>query len=113
MLMKKNKKVSNDYDIFELQSPIDKDSFDDFSKEEAAIYFAEVIRRNNANILHWGYFTKPKSRMSVNEPVLLGFVKGMDMNPHRIVYNCTLDSIREPEKNRLFDLYHVWMEYVE
>lgn len=37
--MRKNKKVSNDYYIFEQESPVDKDSFDDFSKEEAAIYF--------------------------------------------------------------------------
>ena len=28
-----------DYKIFELESPIDKDSFDEFTKKEASIYF--------------------------------------------------------------------------
>lgn len=81
--------------------------------DDLAVYFAEVIRRNNSDRLYWGYYTKPKNRMSVNEPVLLGFVKGIEMNPHDILHTCTLRSSREPDKKRLFDLYHVWMEYIK
>lgn len=43
-----------DYNIFELGCPIDKESFDDFTKEEVAVYFAEVIRRNNLDRLYGG-----------------------------------------------------------
>lgn len=81
--------------------------------DDLAVYFAEVLRRENADTLYWGYFTKPKNRMSVNEPVLLGFVKEIEMNPRRVLYHCTLQSIRKPDKNILFDLYHTWMKYVE
>ena len=42
--------------------------------DDLAIYFAEVIRRNNLEHIYWGYYTKPKNCISVNEPVLLGFV---------------------------------------
>lgn len=42
-----------------------------------------------------------------NQPV------GLKMNPRRILYHCTLQSIRKPDKNILFDLYHTWMKYVE
>lgn len=81
--------------------------------DDLAIYFAEVIRKNNPDIIYWGYYTKPKNRMSVNEPVLLGFEKGIEMNPRRILYHCTLSSVEEPEKNMLFDLYHTWMRYIK
>ncbi len=60
---------------------------------DVANYFAEVFRKNNPSI-YWGYFTKPKNHISVNEPVLLGFVRKDNLNPRLITYNCiwkTLD----------------------
>lgn len=79
---------------------------------DVAIYFAEVIVRNNDEI-SWGYFTKPKNRISVNEPTLLGFICDKDLNPRTIVNTCTRRSGREKNKNRLYDIYHVWMDYIE
>ena len=79
---------------------------------DIAIYFAEVIIRNNPEI-SWGYFTKPKNRISVNEPTLLGFVCDKDLNPRVIVNTCTRRSGREKNKNRLYDIYYVWMEYID
>ena len=79
---------------------------------DLAIYFAEVLRRNKSDILYWGYYTKPKNRMSVNEPVLLGFVKGTELDPRRVLYNCTLHSIEKSDENMLKDLYYIWMSYV-
>ena len=46
--------------------------------------------------------------MSVNEPVLLGFVKGTELDPRRVLYNCTLHSIEKSDENRLKDLYYIW-----
>ena len=50
--------------------------------------------------------------MSVNEPVLLGFVKGTELDPRRVLYNCTLHSIEKSDENMLKDLYYIWMSYV-
>ena len=50
--------------------------------------------------------------MSVNEPVLLGFVKGKELDPRRVLYNCTLHSIEKSDENMLKDLYFIWMSYV-
>lgn len=41
---------------------------------DVSVYFGEVLVRNNSE-LHYGFFSKPKSRMSVNQPVVLGFKK--------------------------------------
>ena len=80
---------------------------------DIAIYFAEVIIRNTDGRIHWGYFTSPKKRMSVNEPILLGFMGDMDLNPRLIVLNCTRRSSRENNNNRLLEMYNVWMNYID
>jgi len=73
-------------------------------------YFAEVVIRNSNGKIQWGYFTKSKKRMSVNEPVLLGFTADIDLNPRLIVYNCAGRSSKEKNANRLYEIYHVWQE---
>ncbi len=78
---------------------------------DIAIYFAEVIIRNNSGI-HWGYYTKPKNRASVNQPVLLGFKSDMEMNPREIVVNCIRSLGNEKDNNALFDLYSIWKEFI-
>ncbi len=78
---------------------------------DIAIYFAEVIVRNNPSI-HWGYYVKPKNRSSVNQPVLLGFKFDKEMNPREIVVNCIRKSDKELDQNRLYDLYHVWKNFI-
>lgn len=80
---------------------------------DVALYFAEVIIRSCNGKIYWGYFTKPKNRMSVNEPTLLGFKNKMDLEPRLVVLNCTRRSSREAMDTRLYDMYHTWMEYVE
>lgn len=79
---------------------------------DIAIYFAEVVRRQAGEKIYWGYFTKPKSRMSVNTPVLLGFVAGMDLDPRLIVMTCTSKSSKERDKERLYKSYKVWMKKI-
>ena len=80
---------------------------------DIAVYFAEVVIRESCGRIRWGYFTTPRNRMSVNEPVLLGFKGNMDMNPRLVIVNCTRRSSREANRDRLIDLYHTWMAYVE
>ena len=78
---------------------------------DVAIYFAEVIVKHNSSI-KWGYFTKPKKRASVNQPVLLGFKYDKDLNPRLIVENCTRHSGEEKKSTRLYDMYFIWMGFI-
>lgn len=80
--------------------------------KDIAIYFAEVIRKNSADKIYWSYYSKPKNRMSVNRPVLLGFRAEMDLDPELIISNCTLQSSEEHNGRRLFNLYKVWIDYI-
>lgn len=74
---------------------------------DISIYFAQTFIKNNPSI-HWGYFTKPKKRASVNKPVLLGFCGEQDLDPREIVLNCMRKSLREKDENMLLNFYNVW-----
>lgn len=78
---------------------------------DVAMYFAEVIIRHNETI-KWSYFTNPKNKADVNQPVLLGFKYDMDLNPRLIVENCTRRSAKERLSTRLYDMYYTWMKYI-
>ncbi len=78
---------------------------------DVSFYFAEVILKNNKKI-KWGYFTSPRSRVSVNQPILLGFVNDIDLNPRTIVLNCTRKSIKKKDEDILFNMYNTWTQYM-
>ncbi len=78
---------------------------------DIALYFAEVIIRHNETI-KWGFFTKPRNRADVNQPVLLGFRYDMDLNPRLVVENCTRHSGEAKLATRLYDMYNTWMKYI-
>lgn len=78
---------------------------------DIAYYFADVFIKFNPDV-HWGYFTKPKNRASVNSPVLLGFKNDMDLDPRLIVSNCAYPSQNGWNKNELFDVYNVWVDMI-
>ena len=80
---------------------------------DISIYFAEVMIRNNNGKIKWGFFCKPKEQISVNEPVLLGFEGGDDLNPRLIILNCIRKSSKEKAERRLFDMYNTWMDYIK
>lgn len=73
-----------------------------------AAYFAEVVIRNTKGKVYWGYFTKPKNRVGLNEPTLLGFKFNKDLNPRTIVRVCTKKSGKEHKSSRLKDAYDTW-----
>lgn len=79
---------------------------------DIAIYFAETFIRNNPSV-KWWYFIKPKSHISVNRPVLLGFINKVDLDPRRIVFTCMQKSMEEKNSNRLFNAYNTWLEYID
>lgn len=78
---------------------------------DIAAYFAETLIKNNPEKLKWGYFTKPKNKMDVNRPVVLGF-SNKHLNPIRIVYNCTWHSVKSLNGKRLYEMYNIWMEFI-
>ena len=80
---------------------------------DVAMYFAEVMIKNNDDKIKWGYFTKPKKRQSVNEPVLLGFKNNDDLNPRIVLLNLLRKSSEETDEKRLYNIYHVWMKYID
>lgn len=80
---------------------------------DIAVYFAEVVIKNSSGKIYWGYFTKPKNRMSVNRPVLLGFKADIEMDPRIVVENCTRKSIRHLQKSILYETYNAWQEFIE
>ncbi len=79
---------------------------------DLAIYFAEVMVRNNAPRIYWGYYTKPRNLVSVNMPVLLGFTGGA-LDSRAIVINCTCHSVKELNYKRLYEKYKIWLKYIE
>lgn len=79
---------------------------------DVSAYFAEVLIRNNNERIKWGYFVSPKTRMSVNQPVLLGFKNGIDLNPRLIVLNCTRKCVACKNERILFDMYNTWINYL-
>lgn len=79
---------------------------------DISFYFAETFLAQNPAV-SWGYFTKPKNEVSVNMPVLMGFRANMKLDPRRIVHVCAQKSARARDKNRLLDIYHVWLNYIE
>lgn len=80
---------------------------------DIAIYFAEVMIRNNVPKVYWGYYMKPKNKVSVNMPVLLGFKGRMSLAPRAIVVISTKYSIEESNYNKLYEIYKTWLKYIE
>lgn len=78
---------------------------------DISFYFAEVFLNNNPSIT-WGYFTKPKNRMSVNKPVLVGFKADMDLDPRLIVRNCAYRSLDNKNYKNLYNLYINWLDFL-
>ena len=76
---------------------------------DISFYFAKVFIDHNPGI-KWGYRTKPKSLVSVNKPVLVGFRNRVIMDPRQVVRVCCLKSVDEKDETRLLDLYNVWTD---
>ena len=76
---------------------------------DVSVYFGEVLVRNNSE-LYYGFFSKPKSRMSVNKPVVLGFKHNMDVDPRQIIKVFSLRDLKESNARALYETYLNWVE---
>ena len=79
---------------------------------DIAYYFAEVMLRNNQSI-KWGFFIASSNVADSKEPVLTGFVDGDVLNPQRTVYVCALKSFKSSNCMQLYDIYSVWLKYID
>ena len=78
---------------------------------DVSFYFAQIFI-NNYECIRWGYYTKPKSLVSINRPVLVGFVDNTFLDPRRIIINCCRLSMCEKKETRLLETYRVWTQHV-
>lgn len=79
---------------------------------DVSFYFAELFIKHNSSV-KWGYFTKPKNRISVNKPVLLGFKYDKCLDPRLIVENCSYRSLKVKNSDALYDIYNNWLVFLK
>lgn len=75
---------------------------------DTAIYFGLTLLRNHPELkcsVHKG----GKLDIDHNQPVIVGF-KYSPFNPYQIIATGAVLSIQEGDKNRLFELYNIWIE---
>ena len=85
---------------------------------DIAMYIAKVFLTHYP-FLEWGYYTKPKSDIHVNRPVILGF-KDFRFNPvykpvfepvHMVAVQASKIYDKEQQGNDLFLLYSKWTQF--
>lgn len=79
---------------------------------DIAIYFCEVLARNNQNV-KWGILAKTKNHADFNQPVLFGFLNNVTLNPRTVVYNLANKASKgDTNPESLFEVYKVWLKYL-
>ena len=71
---------------------------------DVSIYLGEVIVKNHPH-LRWNYRTRPKREINVYRPVIDGLNDKTTMAPSRSLFVLMIESTKEQNKNRLYDLY--------
>lgn len=71
---------------------------------DISIYLGEVIVKNHPH-LRWNYRTRPKREISVYRPVIDGLNHKVTLEPSRSLFVLTLESTKEKNQTRLYDLY--------
>jgi len=71
---------------------------------DISIYLGEVIIKNYPN-LRWNYRTRPKREISVYRPVIDGLPYKMTMETSRSLFVLMIESTKERDKSRLYNLY--------
>lgn len=77
---------------------------------DIAIYFAEVCVREFPGI-KWALITRTKRHIDFHQPVLVGFVNNVDMNPRDILHVlCQKVAEGDYSPTKLYDTFQVWRE---
>ena len=71
---------------------------------DISIYLGEVVVKNYPH-LRWNYRTRPKREISVYRPVIDGLNNKMKLEPSRSLFVLTIESTKEKNPTRLYDLY--------
>ncbi len=71
---------------------------------DISIYLGEVVVKNYPH-LRWNYRTRPKREISTYRPVIDGLNYKMKLEPSRSLFVLTLESTKEKNPTRLYDLY--------
>lgn len=78
-----------------------------------SIYYGEVFIQNNSE-LKWGFLSKPKSHMFLNEPSIMGLPDGIALNPANNVNVACFRFIRGKANSQyLFEQYNYIINYQE
>ena len=103
--------LSQERDQFSLQT--------EYILRDIGMYVGEVFVRENP-IIHWGYYTEPKTDISVNRPVLLGF-KDFRFSPpfptefdpiHMVGVQAANIWDNTQNENDLKNLYQKWCKFI-
>lgn len=86
---------------------------------DIGMYIGEVFVRGNPRI-HWGYYTEPKTDISVNRPVLLGFEDSRFSPPfptefdpiHMVRVQAANIWDNTQKETDLLDLYLRWLKFI-
>ena len=71
---------------------------------DISIYLGEVVVKNYPH-LRWNYRTRPKREISTYRPVIDGLNYKMKLEPSRSLFVLTLESTKEKNPTKLYDLY--------
>lgn len=71
---------------------------------DISIYLGEVVVKNYPH-LRWNYRTRPKREISTYRPVIDGLNNKMKLEPSRSLFVLTIESTKEKNPTRLYDLY--------
>ena len=106
-----NDLLSKENDQFSLQT--------EYILRDIGMYIGEVFVRGNPRI-HWGYYTEPKTDISVNRPVLLGFEDprfsppfSMEFDPiHMVGVQAANIWDNTQKETDLVNLYRRWLKFI-
>lgn len=77
------------------------------------IYYGEVFVQNHSE-LEWGFLSRPKSHLFLNEPIIMGLPDGVGLNPGNNVYVACLRYVDgERNSKHLFEMYNKRINYKE
>ena len=71
---------------------------------DISIYLGEVVVKKYPH-LRWNYRTRPKREISTYRPVIDGLNNKMKLEPSRSLFVLTIESTKEKNPTRLYDLY--------
>lgn len=77
--------------------------------KDIAIYFSEVMRRNNEDVLYWTFIANAKRHVSFNKPVIMGFVSRVSLDASMVIRTLTRREQESKNENALFQSYNKWL----